>query len=352
MRDILSVVDSWLADSGQVALATVVSTWGSAPRGAGSHMVINLDGEMAGSVSGGCVEGAVVEAADMVLREGRPEMLEFGVADELAWDVGLACGGRIAVWVEPLRRDAIYTALRAGLLEGATSVLCTALDGPSVGAKLLVRAGGGAVGDLGDIQRDAIDAALSAADGGSPTVVELAGTKLFVQPYLPPPRLIVIGAVHTAIALVALGKTLGYDVTVVDARAAFATRERFPDAGELIVEWPDAALARLKPDINTAVVVLTHDAKFDEPALASALESEAGYIGAIGSRATSADRLVRLRSMGFSTEQLERVHGPIGLDIGAATPAETALSILAEIVAHQHNRSGGRLRLAVKEHIA
>lgn len=349
MRELLPTLDAWFESSDKVALATVTGTWGSAPRGVGAHMIVSPEGAMAGSVSGGCVEGAVVEAALDALGNDTPRMLEFGVADELAWDVGLTCGGRLQVWVEPLRADAFYNTLRETILGGRTAVVVTVLEGPRAGERLLLRPDGPPLGNLDELQDFGERAATEALEAGQPGIYERQGVGLFVQPYLPPSRLIVIGAVHTAIPLVTLGRTLGYSVTVVDARAAFATKERFPDADQLLVKWPDNALDELKPDANTAVVVLSHDPKFDEPALTAALASDAGYIGAIGSRATSADRLVRLRGLGYTTEQLERIHGPIGLDIGASTPAEIALSILAEVVAERHNRTGGRLRLLAGE---
>jgi xanthine dehydrogenase accessory factor len=346
MRDLIGVLDAWLPAWGRVALATVTSTWGATPRPAGSHMVISPRGEFAGSVSGGCVEGAVVEAGLAVLEDGAPKLLEFGVADELAWDVGLACGGEISVFVSVLQPGPVYEALRQDLSAGAEATLCTAIAGPHTGEWLLLRANGDAVGDLAPLHGALREAVRQA--GGEPEVIEAGESRVFVQRYPPPLRLVIIGAVHTAVPLVSLARAAGYHVTVVDARSAFATRDRFPDADELLVEWPDDALARLEPDANTAVVVLTHDPKFDEPALSAALRSEAGYIGAIGSRATSEGRALRLRALGFTTEQIERIHSPIGLNLGAVTPAEIALSILAEIVAERHGRPGGSLRAAAQ----
>lgn len=344
VKELIPTLDEWFLEFETVALATVTRTWGSSPRPAGSHMIVSPDGKMAGSVSGGCVEGAVVEAALEMLREDSgPQMLDFGVADELAWNVGLACGGRINVWLQRLGSDPLFQALRQDLLAGNAVVLTTALGGAQAGTRQLRRANGAVLGNLNFEAcecRELEEVERSALAKGEPGAHELYGVPVFVQPYLPPPRLIVIGAVHTAVPLVTIAQTLGFTTTVVDARAAFATRERFPGADELLVEWPDTALARLEPDPNTAVVVLTHETKFDEPALTAALGSPAGYIGAIGSRATSADRLVRLRALGYTSEQLERIHGPIGLDIGGATPAEIALSIMAEIVAVRHNRTG------------
>lgn len=345
MRELFSVLDEWLSEQSQVALATVVSTWGSTPRPAGSHMLVNAKGEFVGSVSGGCVEGAVVEAASSVLRESRPQLLEFGVADEIAWSVGLACGGSIRVYVEPFRADSVYEALREDARQGSLAILCTVISGPYVGERLLLR-GEESVGGLGPLEREAVQQAASAVE---PLLVPVGDSQVFIQPYAPPLRMIVIGAVHTAIPLVDLAHTLDYRVTVVDARGAFATPERFPTADDLLIMWPDDALAQLKPDRSTAVIVLTHDPKFDEPALAAALRSDAGYIGAIGSRSTSADRAVRLRALGFSRDDIERIHSPIGLDLGAASPPETALSIVAEVVAERYGRRGGSLKRSVQE---
>ncbi len=344
MEELIAVLDEWLDQWPQVALATVVTAWGSTPRPPGSHMVVNPTGAFAGSVSGGCVEGAVVEAALSVLEAGRPQLLEFGVADEVAWDVGLACGGSIQVLVEPLGKDPVYHALRESIRHGVPSTVCSVVSGHHAGDRVLLRQED-AVGDLGSLQESVVAVA---CDITQPTLLSLPEAEVFVRPYPAPPRLIIIGAVHTAIPLLELAHTVGYTVTVVDARAAFATRARFPVADELLIEWPDAALARLKPDASTAVVVLTHDPKFDEPALAAALRCKAGYIGAIGSRSTSADRALRLQALGFSSHDIERVHSPVGLDLGAGTPAETALSILAEVIAIRHGRNGGSLKQSLQ----
>jgi xanthine dehydrogenase accessory factor len=331
MRELLPVLNEWLQSTPRLALATVISTWGSTPRPAGSHLIVNPEGRFAGSVSGGCVEGAVVEAGLDVIHSGVPRMLKYGVADELAWDVGLACGGEIRVWVEPLERDALLDALISHFAANEGVSLLTVVEGPSTGERALVPAHADppappvadtGLGKLAAAVRGRTVTELRAMDGG----------RVFVQYYPPPRRLIVIGAVHITTPLVALAHTLGYIVTVVDPRPAFATRERFPDADSLLVAWPDDALTKLRPDMSTAVVVLTHDAKFDEPAISSALRSDAGYIGAIGSRTTAAEREQRLRALGFSAEDVARVHSPIGLDLGSVTPEEIALSILAQIV--------------------
>lgn len=342
MRELLTVLDPWLAAYGRVALATVTRTWGSAPRPAGSHMAVNPRGEFAGSVSGGCVEGAVVRAALDGFASEMPGLLEFGIPDEMAWDVGLACGGRLEVYLESLARDAVHEALRTSVLSDTPVTLCTVIGGPAQGERVLARRGEIVAGAPVSVVLP-LGAIHEAERADSPVIIEAGPNRVFVQSFAPAPRLIVVGAVHTAIPLVRLARVMGYRVTVVDARAAFATRERFPDADELLVEWPDTALDRLRPGPNAAVVVLTHDEKFDEPALLAALRSGAGYIGAIGSRSTSEDRALRLRGHGATARDLERIHSPVGLDIGSVTPEEIALSILAEIVAV---RRGGVCRPA------
>lgn len=337
MRELLPVLDRWLMSSPRVALATVISTWGSTPRPAGSHMIVNRDGSFAGSVSGGCVEGAVVEAGLQVIRDEVPRMLQYGVADETAWEVGLTCGGEIRVWLEPLERDDLLDTLREHLLANEDVTLLTVLDGPRMGERAVVTT---FVSETStpEVEPDLRDLASAVRGRALAQLCAMGDSSVFVRYYPPPRRLIIIGAVHIATPLVTLAHTLGYIVTIVDARSAFATRERFPDADALLVAWPDDALAKLRPDTSTAVVVLTHDAKFDEPAIAGALRSDAGYIGAIGSPATATDRARRLRTRGFSSNDVDRVHSPIGLDLGSVTPEEIALSILAEIVGtHRSN---------------
>lgn len=301
---------------------------------------------MAGSVSGGCVEGAVVEAALEVLGNGTPQLLEFGVADELAWNVGLACGGNITVWVQPLENGTYYRNLRMANLDGVSAVTGTLVDGTRAGENSLFSEDQSLSTGSEDLLRRVERLSSEVLDAGEPRVDDTPEGRLFVMPYPPPRRLIIIGGVHTAIPLVDLAHTLDFQVTVVDARSAFASKERFPHSDDLLVEWPDDALKKLRPDRNTAIVVLTHDTKFDEPALSEAMKSEAGYIGAIGSRKTSADRLDRLRQLGFTDDQLSRIHGPVGLDLGGRTPSETALAILAEIIAEFHHTKGMQLSLS------
>lgn len=302
--DPLETVRDWMAERHDVALATVVSTWGSAPRREGSMMAMRTDGTFVGSVSGGCVETAVLEAARTAIDSGEGRLLRFGVADEDSWEVGLACGGEIEVWVERV--------------------------GPHLPLEAMLAArerGGGATFDL-DLEtgqwRDAGDAPPGAPGGG-------VSGGVFHLDVRPPVRVVIVGAVHLAQHLVPMVQAAEYMATVVDARAAFAAEDRFPGA-DLVRAWPDQALDELKLDDRTAVVLLTHDPKFDDPSLRVALESDAFYVGALGSRRTHAKRVARLREAGVPDELLERIHAPIGLDIGARTPGEIAASIVGEIV--------------------
>ncbi len=317
MREILGELKDWSAAGEEIAIATVVETWGSSPRPLGSKMAMTRSGKMAGSVSNGCIEGAVFDEGQKVLKVGRGRMAAFGVADDVAFDVGLACGGHIEVYVEPLGqvhrrllgmldRDEAAT-LRTNLTTGEVELV----EGTPPGSELAKRAG-----------------------------------DWFVEPFRRPAQLVIIGAIHIAIPLHRLAKLMGYRVTVVDARAKFATRERFPDADELIVAWPDEAMARIRLDPATYVVILTHDPKFDLPALRSVLGKDVGYIGAIGSRKTNQNRFDALRGEGFTEEQLAKVHGPIGLDLGGRGAEETALGILAEITAERFGGSGASKRTA------
>jgi xanthine dehydrogenase accessory factor len=319
MREILGELSRWTEAGEDIAIATVVETWGSSPRPLGSKMAVTRSGKMAGSVSNGCIEGAVFEEAQKVLKSRAPRVAAFGVADDVAFEVGLACGGHIEVFVQPL--GPVHRRLMAKLQNEAPATLRT---------------------DLVTGEAELVD--------GAPSGTELARREgnYFVEPFRRLAHLIIIGAIHIAIPLHRLAKTMGYRVTVVDARAKFATKERFPEADELVVAWPDEAMARLTIDNSTYVVILTHDPKFDLPALRSVLTKEAGYIGAIGSRKTNQNRFDALRAEGFTEEQLARVHGPIGLDLGSRGAEETALGILAEITAVRFGGSGAFKRDGVR----
>jgi xanthine dehydrogenase accessory factor len=317
MREVLDELNQWTQEGEDIAIATVIETWGSSPRPLGSKMLVTRSGKMAGSVSNGCIEGAVFEQAQKVLKSGTATVAAFGVADDVAFEVGLACGGHIEVFVQPLSREHRQAVgmlkreepatLRTNLVTGETEII----EGIPQGSELARRDG-----------------------------------DVFIEQLRRPAHLVIIGAIHIAIPLHRLAKLMGYRVTVIDARAKFATTERFPEADELIVAWPDEAMRKLIVDGSTYVVILTHDPKFDLPALRSVLTQDAGYIGAIGSRKTNQNRFDALRREGFTEEQLAKVHGPIGLDLGSRGAEETALGILAEITAVRFGGSGVPMREA------
>ncbi|HIP69980.1 MAG TPA: XdhC family protein [Anaerolineae bacterium] len=332
MQEIISEIDQWLVDCRTpIALATVIQTWGSAPRRAGAKMAVNAAGEMAGSVSGGCVEGAVVEAAQQTLADGRPQLLHFGVADETAWEVGLACGGTIDIFVEPLD-NAAYAFQRQLIAQNKAGAVITIIRGPEkwVGKKLLAGTDGRLQNSLSP-ELDAL-AAPQAQNLAAPQAVQLTNEiETFVDAVRPSPTLIMVGGVHIAIPLAAYAKTLGYKTIVVDPRRAFASDARFPHVDKLIAAWPQKAFTEIELTGDTAVALLTHDPKIDDPALDAVLNSPVFYIGALGSRKTHAKRCQRLQAKGFNDQQITRIHGPIGLNIHAVTPAEIALAIVAEI---------------------
>jgi xanthine dehydrogenase accessory factor len=309
MREIAEELRQWRAAGDAVAIATVVETWGSSPRPLGSKMLASNSGKMAGSVSNGCIEGDVFQAAQEVLASGRARLVEYGVADDVAFEVGLACGGHIEVMIQPARE--IHD--RALDLLAAERPFVLRTDLQSGASELL---------------EQAPDFELARRDGDA-----------FWEPYGRPADMVIVGAIHIAIPLHRMAKLMGYRVTIVDARGQFATPERFPEADRILVQWPDEALAGLTVDRSTAVVILTHDPKFDMPALRSVLRTDAGYVGAIGSRKTNQNRFDALRKEGFDDAQLDRVHGPIGLDLGARGAEETALGIMAEVTAVRYGGS-------------
>ena len=340
MRDILPDLDKWRAEDQPIALATVIQTWGSSPRRAGARMALTPDGKITGSVSGGCVEGAVFEAGVDVLKSNRPQLLHFGVADETAWDVGLACGGSIDIFVKPLD-TAFFKALRSVLVNEQPAVVLTVVRGPDevIGREILVSEDGNVIGSINEeLDRQALDLAREAlAQGESRRVMLGDDVEVFMEVTLPPPTLIAVGGVHITIALMTLAKTLGYRTVVVDPRSAFGNEARFPHVDQLIQAWPQDAFQQVPITRSTAIAMLTHDPKLDDPALKIALPSPAFYVGALGSKTTQAKRRQRLLEDGLTKEQLHRLHGPIGLEIGAGTPEEIAFSIMAEIVAARNN---------------
>lgn len=348
MKDVLQEVDRWTGKGDRVALGTVVDVKRSAPRPPGAKMAINPNGELAGAVSGGCVEGAVVQLAEEIL-EGAPERLvHFGIADEEAWDVGLPCGGEIAVWIERFDSE-LQTAFAELVRQDGRGALVTVLEGPGQGQRMLVGDDGTTTGSLGDPELDR--AATTHADElmwaeRSEQRAE-GGSLLFVDTTFPKPRLLIFGAIDFAAQLCTLARTAGWRPYVVDPRARFATRERFPDAEDVVAAWPEAAFERLGGiDRATSIAVLTHDPKLDDAALGIALRSPAAYVGAMGSHRAKERRRERLLALGFTDADLDRLAAPIGLDLGAITPEETAMSIMAEIVAARRGREGGRLARA------
>ena len=349
MRELLDGMDRWRAEGRRIAVARVVDLNGSGPRPPGAAMAVSEDGEVLGSVSGGCVEGAVTQAALDVLDSGERPVLTFGYSDDDAFAAGLTCGGTIQLFVEPLAEE-VYPALASSVRAEVPVALATVIGGTSAGAALLVGVDGAPIaGSLGDPELDRVvgrDAAGELAVGG--TRVRRYGPRgearrddvaVFVESFVPPARMIIFGAVDFASALSRVAKVLGYRVTLCDARQMFATRARFPFADEVVVDWPHRLLARIGPELTArdVICVLTHEAKFDVPAIVAALATEVGYLGAMGSRRTHDDRRQRLREAGVTDDALARLHSPIGLDLGALTPEETAVSICAEVIA---GRSG------------
>jgi xanthine dehydrogenase accessory factor len=340
VREIATELRRFAAAGERVALATVVDTRRSAPRPVGSKLLISSGGELAGSVSGGCVENEVYGVGREVLDGAAPRRLTYGIDDDLAFGVGLPCGGEIDVWVEAPDPALLERAVRAEE-EGEHGVRYVVLDGPHVGANLLSLEGGDRLGDGPDTLARLTHELVRS---GRSRLVEVDGETVFADLVGPPPRVLVVGAVDTAEALCRLANDLGWRTVVADPRAKFATRERIPSADELLVSWPEEALAQAEVDHATAVVVLTHEERFDVPALAGALATEAFYVGALGSRRAQEARRERLLEAGLDDDAIDRIVGPCGLDIGASTPAETALSILGEIVSVRAGRAGGRLK--------
>lgn len=400
MLDIADELHRWVEQGRDFAVATVVATNGSAPRRPGAALAVDTDGSAIGSVSGGCVEGAVYDLCQQALETGEVVLERFGYSDEDAFAVGLTCGGVIDILITPIRgaapgprnetgdagdtRDAGHTghttpttpttpttvaAALAAAAGGRAAALARVIEGPPelLGNALLVHPDGTHTGTLGgrpDLDRTAVGVTRGLLEAGRTTTVEIGeGTApreapeseggaqwsgsqcgrtvvLLVESSVPPPRMIVFGAIDFASALVKVGKFLNYHVTVCDARPVFATRARFPQADEVVVDWPHRYLDSQQLDARTVLCVLTHDAKFDVPLLERALRLPVAYVGAMGSRRTHLDRQQRLRDVGLTEMELHRLRSPIGLDLGARTPEETALSIAAEIVANRYGGTG------------
>jgi xanthine dehydrogenase accessory factor len=362
MRELLPVLEAWLPEGAGIARGVVIRTYGSAPRREGAVMLLAADGRIEGSVSGGCVEGATAERMAEARQTGLQRVVRFGISDAEAHDVGLACGGTIDVLVQPSIPPAVLDAARATAADRhsdrvVVSVLPAGSPEPAAGASqlgptgpmeptLIVHRDGRLEGTLGDASADAdlVKACLVGLSRGTSGAIELAGRQLFLEAFPARPRLVVVGAVAVASALVRLARDLGYDTVVIDGRTAFATRERFPEVGRLVVGWPDEAADEIGLGPADALAVLSHDPKFDDPAIFEGLSRGCRYVGAIGSRKTQRQRRERLLGRGLSDAQLDELRGPIGLDLGGREPAETALAIMAEIVAARYDASARPMR--------
>ncbi|MGW1915893.1 XdhC family protein [Streptomyces sp. NPDC002076] len=357
MLDIAEELNRWVEQGRDFAVATVVAVGGSAPRQPGAALAVDAEGTAIGSVSGGCVEGAVYELCRQALEDGETVLERFGYSDEDAFAVGLTCGGVIDILVTPVRADGparpVLAAALAAAARGEAAAVARMVEGPAElrGRALLVRPDGPYDGGFGahpELDRTVAAEAGAFLDAGRTGTLEIgeqgsrcgAPLTVLVESSVPAPRMIVFGAIDFASALVRVGKFLGYHVTVCDARPVFATKARFPEADEIVVEWPHEYLERTETDGRTVLCVLTHDAKFDVPLLKLALRLPVAYVGAMGSRRTHLDRNERLREVGVTELELARLRSPIGLDLGARTPEETALSIGAEIVAGRRGGSG------------
>ncbi len=354
MRDILDPIITWWDAEETFGLATVVQTFSSAPREPGAAMAVSADGQAVGSVSGGCVEGAVYELANEVIQSGVPVLQRYGISDDDAFAVGLTCGGIIDIFVEPAsqQRFSALGEIGEAVRAGTPVAVATVIEGPGeVGARRIIWEGDRAEGTLGAGERldQAVDDDARGMLAQGVTAVRRYGAQgerrlddlaVFVQSFAPAPRMLVFGAIDFAAAVARTGKFLGYRVTVCDARPVFATKSRFPDADEVVTDWPHRYLSGITTDDRTVICVLTHDPKFDVPLLEVALRRPAAYIGAMGSRRTHEDRLARLREAGLIDAELARLRSPIGLDLGARTPEETAIAIAAELIQLRWGGSG------------
>ncbi|WP_327303783.1 XdhC family protein [Streptomyces sp. NBC_01298] len=364
MLDIAEELNRWVEQGRDFAVATVVAVGGSAPRQPGAALAVDSDGTAIGSVSGGCVEGAVYELCQQALEDGETVQERFGYSDDDAFAVGLTCGGIIDILVTPVPVGSpsreVFAASLAAAARGEAAAVARIAEGPAelMGRAVLVRGEGSYEGGFGahpELDRAIADEARAMLEAGKTGVLEIGADgrlcgeplKVLVESSVPPPRMVVFGAIDFASALVRIGKFLGYHVTLCDARPVFATRKRFPEADEIVVDWPHRYLEEQSSagaiDGRTVLCVLTHDAKFDVPLLELALKLPVAYVGAMGSRRTHEDRNKRLREVGVTELELARLRSPIGLDLGARSPEETALSIAAEIVANRRGGTGAAL---------
>lgn len=357
MRDILEGLIAWRGEGEPFALATVIKTWNSAPRPPGTTMAVSVSGEVLGSISGGCVEGETYELARQVIHTGEAVLTRFGVSDGDAFAVGLTCGGIIDVFIQPVgvRQYPTFDKILGAISDSRPIVLATVTTGSATGqhltldeAELMASMAGLEAGDnllsrMASMLNQSASEMLHVGQVAGP----LTSASVFLQSFAPPPRMMVFGAIDFAAAVADIGKFLGYHVTVCDARSTFTTPARFPSVDRLVVDWPHRFLSSESVDENTVMCVLTHDPKFDIPLLKAALETPARYIGVMGSRRTHENRLEALRGEGVPDWQLDRLSSPIGLDLGARTPEETAVSIAAEIIATTRGATGVPLRECV-----
>jgi xanthine dehydrogenase accessory factor len=342
MRDAVDAFTRWSEAGRSVAVATVVAKQGSAPRPPGTTMLVAGDGEMAGSVSGGCVENDVVLHALAALESGRARLATYGIADEEAFEVGLACGGTIEVLIRPADAS-VLEAIGTLIDEERPGALVAVVQGPGIGDEAVLDATGAVIaGSLGRrLEAAATQDAVALMETEQSRTLTYGEVVVFVGAIAPAPRLVVFGAGHISQPLVAMARLAGFRVVVADPRPAFATRERFPEADDIVVDRPERLAERIPFDGRTYGVILNHDPRHEDPVLAALLRSDARYVGAMGSRRTHAARRRRLREMGFGDDVLERIYGPIGLDLGGESPAEIAVSILGEIIAVRHGTGTG-----------
>ena len=330
--DVLHIAEQWICSGKRVAIATLIECWGSAPCPVGSHLVIDSEGHFEGSISGGCVEGAVISESETVLKNGIPRILEYGVTNAMAWQVGLSCGGHIRVYLECVNFDkkensyfSVLKTINQARGNRLPIIHMVNLENHSTDRRhFIIHHKNKISGEMGLIGKQLFRSKKSC-------VTLIDGTRFFGNLYLPSPRLMVIGAVHISQALVPMARLCGFEVTIIDPRTAFATPERFPDT-VLCGKWPETAFLQTAPDRWTAVITLTHDPKIDDQSLMDALQAGCFYVGALGSRKTHAKRCERLREMGIDAAQITHIHAPVGLNIGAISPAEIAIAILGEII--------------------
>lgn len=342
MREVIAEIETWRRAGKPVAIATNIKRDGTSLRPLGAKMAMTTDMDIAGSVTGGCIEGEVYEQAQAVIKSGAPRLLRYGMpGEEAPWEIGLSCGSSLEVFVESLDSPqwrTLYPAIKTCLEENQLVTVGTVIAGEGLGNKILVWPDGRILGSLGSaaLDADVVNWAQGQMRAQATGWRSFGAVDVFMDVLPPPSRMVVIGAVHIAISLVTLAKTLGYRTIVIDPRQAFATSERFPLVDELIIEWPSDALEKLRPDESTYIVVISHDEKLDNPALKVALSTPARYVGVLGARKNIGKRFAALRELGVTDEQLARLHAPIGMRLGAVDPEEIALSILAAMVAAKH----------------